>query len=130
MSKINDFLTEAGVFFMATEDGPQPKLRPLGAHFEVDGKILFGVGSHKNVYRQMTVNPLVEIVAYKKGRWLRYTGRAVFETDEKYAQMALDATPHLKKVYNEATGNRMMMFHLGDASAFIVDMAGNEESVL
>lgn len=130
MSKINDFLTEAGVFFMATEDGPQPKLRPLGAHFEVDGKILFGVGSHKNVYRQMTANPLVEIVAYKKGRWLRYTGRAVFETDEKYAQMALDATPHLKKVYNETTGNRMMMFHLEDASAFIVDMVGNEEPAL
>ena len=42
MSKINDFLTEAGVFFLATVDGDQPKLRPLGAHFEMDGKLLFG----------------------------------------------------------------------------------------
>ena len=129
MSRINDFLTEAGVFFLATEDGPQPKLRPIGAHFEVDGKILFGVGSHKNVYRQMVANPLVEIVAQKGARWLRYTGKAVFETDEKYAQMALDAMPHLKKMYNETTGNRMMMFHLEDVTAFILDMAGNEEPV-
>lgn len=35
MSKINDFLTEAGVFFLATADGDQPKLKPLGAHMEM-----------------------------------------------------------------------------------------------
>ena len=40
MSKLNDFLTEAGVFFLATADGSQPKLRPLGAHFEMDGKVM------------------------------------------------------------------------------------------
>ena len=38
MSKVNDFLTEAGVFFLATVDGDQPKARPLGAHLEMDGK--------------------------------------------------------------------------------------------
>ena len=31
MSRVNDFLTEAGVFFLATTDGNQPKLRPLQA---------------------------------------------------------------------------------------------------
>ena len=44
MSKVNDFLTEAGVFYLATVDGDQPKVRPLGAHLEMDGKVLFGVG--------------------------------------------------------------------------------------
>ena len=60
MSKINDFLTEAGVFFLATVDGDQPKLRPLGAHMELDGKVLFGVGDFKDVYRQMVANPKVD----------------------------------------------------------------------
>ena len=129
MSKLNDFLTEAGVFYLATEDGSQPKVRPLGAHFEVDGKIVFGVGSHKNVYRQMVENPLVEIVACKGSQWLRYTGRAVFETDRKYEKLALEAFPHLDEVYNETTGNRMMMFHLEDAGAYILDMAGNGDSI-
>lgn len=32
MSKVNEFLTETGVFFLATTDGNQPKLRLLGAH--------------------------------------------------------------------------------------------------
>ena len=131
MSKINDFLTEAGVFFLATVDGDQPKLRPLGAHFEMDGKLLFGVGDFKDVYRQLQANPKTEIVAAKPdGHWLRYTGRAVFETDEKYAAAALDAMPRLKAIYNEATGPKMMMFHLEDATAVDIPMMGPGESLL
>ena len=131
MSKINDFLTEAGVFFLATVDGDQPKLRPLGAHFEMDGKLLFGVGDFKDVYKQLQANPKTEIVAAKPdGHWLRYTGRAVFETDEKYAKAALEAMPRLKDIYNEQTGHKMMMFHLEDATAVDIPMMGPGESLL
>ena len=48
MSKIGDFLKEAGTFYLATVDGDQPKVRPLGAHMEMDGKVLFGVGDFKD----------------------------------------------------------------------------------
>ena len=34
MSKVKEYLAETGVFFMATVDGDQPKLRPLGAFLE------------------------------------------------------------------------------------------------
>ncbi|MBR1700482.1 MAG: pyridoxamine 5'-phosphate oxidase family protein [Lachnospiraceae bacterium] len=131
MSKINDFLTEAGVFFLATADGDQPKLRPLGAHMEMDGKVLFGVGDFKDVYRQMVANPKVEIVAAKQdGHWLRYTGKAVFETDEKYANAMLDGAPHLRSIYNEETGKKMMVFHIEDATAVDIPVMGAGESLL
>ena len=131
MSKIHDFLNEAGVFFMATVDGDQPKLRPLGAHIECDGKVLFGVGDFKAVYRQMVANPKVEIVACKPdSHWLRYTGRAVFESDPKYAQAVLDAIPVLKNVYNEKTGYKMMMFRLEDATAVEIATMGEGVSLL
>ena len=131
MSKVNDFLTEAGVFYLATVDGDQPKVRPLGAHFEMDGKVLFGVGDFKEVYRQLRANPKVEIVACKKdNHWLRYTGKAVFETDPKYEQAALDAMPHLRGIYNEETGHKMMMFHIEDATAVDIAMMGEGESLL
>ena len=130
MSRINDFLTEAGVFYMATVDGDQPKLRPLGAHLEEDGKIIFGVGDFKAVYRQMTVNPLVEIVACKPdGHWLRYTGKAVFESDEKYAEQMIKEA-HLEMIYNEQTGNKLMTFHLEDATAVDIAVMGEGESLL
>ena len=105
MSKINDYLTEAKVFFLATVDGNQPKLRPLGAHLEMDDKVIFGVGDFKEVYKQMEANPLVEIVACKQDmHWLRYTGTAVFETDEKYANAIIEMIPFLKNIYNEEKG--------------------------
>ena len=130
MSKVKDFLAEAGVFFMATVDGDQPKLRPLGAFLEEDGKLIFGVGDFKNVYRQMLANPLVEIAACKKdGHWLRYTGRAVFETDDKYAEEMIRQC-HLEAIYNEQTGNKLMTFHLEDATAVDIAIMGEGENLL
>ncbi len=130
MSKVKDFLAEAGIFFMATVDGDQPKLRPLGAFLEEDGKLIFGVGDFKNVYRQMRANPLVEIAACKKdGHWLRYTGRAVFETDERYAEEMIRQS-HLEAIYNEQTGNKLMTFHLEDATAVDIAIMGEGENLL
>lgn len=130
MSKVKDFLAETNVFFMATVDGNQPKLRPLGAFIEEDGKLIFGVGDFKEVYRQMQANPLVEIVACKPdGHWLRYTGKAVFETDYKYAEQMIRES-HLEAVYNEQTGNKLMTFHLEDATAFDIPIMGEGESLI
>jgi uncharacterized pyridoxamine 5'-phosphate oxidase family protein len=131
MSKVNDFLTEAGVFYLATVDGNQPKVRPLGAHLEIDGKVMFGVGDFKDVYKQMRVNPRVEIACAKPdGHWLRYTGKAVFETDPKYAEAALEATPQLRGIYNDQTGHKLMMFHLEDATAVDIAIMGEGEDLL
>ena len=67
----------------------------------------------------------MEIAACKpNAEWLRYTGRAVFETDPKYAAAALDAMPDLKKIYNDETGHKLMMFHLEDAKAVVIQMMG------
>ncbi len=130
MSKINDFLNEAGLFFLATADGDQPKLRPLGLHFEADGLERFGVGDFKDVYRQLKANPKCEIVAAKPdGHWLRYTGTAVFD-EPKYAEQALELMPALKNIYNEQTGNKMMIFHLENASAVDIATMGDGEDLL
>ena len=131
MSKINDFLNEAGTFFLATVDGNQPKLRPLGLHFEMDGKVLFGIGDFKDVYKQLQANPLTEIVACKPNtHWMRYTGKAVFETDPKYAEAALESSPFLKNIYNEQTGYKMAVFHIEDATCVDIAMMGEGESLL
>lgn len=132
MSKVNDYLTEAGTYFLATTDGDQPKIRPLGLHFEIDGKTLFGLGDFKEVYRQMKANPKVEIVALKPDRrhWLRYTGTAVFETDPKYANSVLESSPYLQTIYNKETGYNLAIFHLEDATCVDINMMGPGEDLL
>ncbi len=130
MSKIGEFLKEAGVFFLATNDGDQPKLRPLGAFLDKDGKVIFGVGDFKDVYKQLLANPKCEIAACKKdGHWLRYTGKAVFETDGSYAEEMIKAA-HLERIYNETTGNKLMAFHLEDAKAVDIAIMGEGVSLL
>ncbi|MCR4924254.1 MAG: pyridoxamine 5'-phosphate oxidase family protein [Lachnospiraceae bacterium] len=131
MGKVNDYLNEAGVFFLATADKDQPKCRPLGAHIEMDGKVIFGVGDFKNVYKQLLTNPKCEIVSTKQdGHWMRYTGKAVFERDEKYAEAMLDAMPNLKDIYNEKTGKKLMCFHLEEATAVDIAVMGEGEDLL
>ena len=130
MSRINDFLTEAGVFFLATVDGNQPKLRPLGAHMEINGKVMFAIGDFKDVYKQLVANPLTEIVACgSNGKWLRYTGKAVFETDPKIAEAVLEGAPELKAIYNDETGYKLKLFHLEEATAVLIPMMGEGEPI-
>ena len=116
MSKVNDFLSEAGVFFLATVDGDQPKLRPLGAHLEMDGKVVFGVGDFKAVYRQMVANPKVEICAFKDGEWLRVAGELVEDDRREARQSMLDAYPSLQKMYSADDGNTEV-FYFENATA-------------
>ena len=131
INKIEEFLKETNAFFLATSDNGQPKCRPLGLHIVCDGKLLFGVGDFKDVYRQLVNNPRVELVALKpNGHWLRYTGKAVFETDPEYAIAALDAMPDLKAVYNDSTGHKMMMFRIDDATAYDIPVMGEGVSLL
>lgn len=134
MLKIDELLSKAGYFFLATVDGDQPKLRPLGAHFIADGKVIFGVGDFKNVYKQLAKNPKTEIVAMVdgKGKWLRYTGKAVFAEGAdrvRYQEMTFEHIPGLKDIYNEKTGHKLMCFWLEDATAEVINMMPPGETI-
>ena len=72
---------------------------------------------------------LIQEADMKLGNCLRYTGKVVFETDEKYAQAALDAIPDFENIYNETTEHKMMMFYLEDAAAVIFPMMGEGEKI-
>ena len=129
MSKINEFLTEAGTFYLATVDGDQPKLRPLGLHFELNDKICFGVGKFKNVYKQLQANPKVELVACKPdGHWRRYTGKAVFDSEQEYIDKAFETMPSLRQIYTDTS--IMGVFHIEEATAVEIPMMGEGESLL
>lgn len=129
ITAVNDFLTECGVFWLATADGAQPKARPLGLHLDMDGRLLFTVGDFKEVYRQLKANPLIEIVAInKQNDWLRLTGKAVEESAEdeaRYEALCLAEAPYLKAEYNEETGHKMAFFHVTEAKAVIYGLDGS-----
>ena len=135
MSRIDGLLAASKTFYLATVDGDQPKLRPLGAHHLVDGKVWLGVGEFKNVYRQLVANPKCEVVALQPagGKWLRWTGRAVFAEGaerERLEEVFLTAAPRLRRIYNKKPGKRMMCFTLVDSRAELIPMMPPGEVLL
>ena len=45
IEKVDEILTKAEVFYLATVDGEKPKVRPIGFHLLKGDKIFFGVGT-------------------------------------------------------------------------------------
>ena len=122
--KIDEFISQAEVFYLATVDGDKPKNRPLGFHLLKDDKIYFGVGNQKEVYKQMTVNPNVEISAVVGTDFLRYYGKAVFEETYDFADSIVAGNEFLQGIYNDETGFKLAIFHLEEATAEIRDITG------
>ena len=122
--KIDEFISQAEVFYLATVDGDKPKNRPLGFHLLKDDKIYFGVGNQKEVYKQMTVNPNVEISAVVGTDFLRYYGKAVFEETYDFADSIVAGNEFLQGIYNDETGFKLAIFHLEEATAELRDITG------
>lgn len=129
IEKVNDFLTQAGTFYLTTVDGDKPKCRPIGFHMVNGDRLYFGVGAFKEVYKQMQRNPNVEICAAVGKEFLRYYGKAVFEADDSIAEKVLANAPALQRVYNKQTGYRLGIFHLESAVAEFRTMSGVKESI-
>lgn len=127
IEKVDKYLEEAGMFFLATVDGDQPKCRPLGLHILHDDKIYFGIGDFKEVYKQMEVNPKIEIVASKGEDILRYYGVAKFEDNQEVLNICWDVLGDLKALYDE-NGWNMKLFYVDDATAEFRNMFSVEES--
>ncbi|RAP53546.1 MAG: pyridoxamine 5'-phosphate oxidase [Methanosphaera sp. rholeuAM270] len=128
IEKVDDYLTRAGMFFLATTDGDQPKCRPLGLHILSDDKIYFGIGDFKEVYRQIEKNPKVEIVATTGEDILRYYGKARFEENSEVLKKAWTILGDLKGVYEENNW-KMKLFYIDDATAEFRNMFQVEESI-
>lgn len=117
IEKIEDFLKDVPIFYLATVSQNKPKNRPIGFHLLQNGKLYFGVGTFKDVYKQLQENPYAEICACRGGKFLRYYGKVIFEDNDRIAKSVLEKSPSLQKIYNETTGHKLGIFHLEDATA-------------
>lgn len=129
IEKVNAYLDEAAVFFLATAEGDQPRCRPMGFHMMVNGQLYFCVGDFKDVYTQMCGNPRVEIVACTGAEWMRLTGTAVFDNYQPLVDAAVQVMPSLANIYNGLTGYAMKIFHLENATATFRSMMQIGETV-
>jgi uncharacterized pyridoxamine 5'-phosphate oxidase family protein len=87
MNPIVAELKKTKVFYVATMDGDQPRVRPFSSVTEFDGKPYICTSNTKQVYAQMVSNPKVEICGMNPdGTWVRVT--AVLVRDDRDAARA------------------------------------------
>lgn len=127
IQKVDELLTKAQVFYLATVDGDKPKVRPLGFHLLYEDKIYFGVGNHKDVYKQLEANQNVEIAAWDGEHFLRYYGVADLSGNDAVVEKAFELMPEIAEAY-KANNWEMGVFFLDDATAEFRNMFAVEES--
>lgn len=116
MQRVEKFLKDAGVYYLATADGDQPRVRPFGTAHIFEGKLYIQTGKVKDVSKQIHANPKVEICAFLNGEWLRVAGTLVEDDRRQARQSMLDAYPDLQAMYSADDGNTEV-FYLKDATA-------------
>lgn len=118
IEKVNAFLDKAKTFYFLTTDGNQPKGRPFGFHMLVEGNLYFGCGTFKNVFKQLTANPQVEVLAVSGDEFMRYDGRAKVVKDDKLLAKVREIMPQIMALYDK-NGWEMGLFYLEDGHAEI-----------
>lgn len=61
MHEVYEFLKQCGVYYLATVEGDQPRVRPFGTVDVYEGRLYIQTGKKKPVAHQMKTNPKVEL---------------------------------------------------------------------
>ncbi len=118
MERVLKFLKDAQVYYLATVEGDQPRVRPFGTIHLFEGKLYIQTGKRKDVSKQLHQNPKAEICAFLNGDWIRITGKLVEDGRREARVSMLEAYPSLKAMYDPDDGNTEV-FYFKDATAVI-----------
>ncbi len=110
MKRVYDFLKKAGVYYLATAEGDQPRVRPFGTVNEFEGKLYVQTGKVKPTSKQLAANPKAEICAFCDGTWIRIACELVEDDRIEAKKSMLDAYPNLRGMYDENDGNTQVLY--------------------
>ena len=85
-------------------------------------------GKVKEVSRQISENPFVEICAFMNGTWLRISAELVEDDNHDIKVAMLEKMPSLKGMYS-ADDDNMQMFYLKDATATFSSFTAEPEVI-
>lgn len=118
MERVCEFLKKAGVYYLATAEGDQPRVRPFGTAHIFEGKLYIQTGKSKPVSRQLAANPKAEICAFHEGKWVRIAGELVEDDRVEAKKSMLDAYPNLRDRYDENDSNTQVLYFRNATATF------------
>ena len=108
--EVFDFLKACGVYYLATVEGDQPRVRPFTSMNLYQGKLYIQTGKVKNVAHQLKENSKIELCGMHQGSWIRISGEAVLDESTEAQQSMFDANPGLDKMYAVNDGNNEVYY--------------------
>ena len=123
MKRVCDFLKNAGVYYLATVEGDQPRVRPFGTAHIFEDKLYIQTGKVKPTSKQLAANPKAEICAFCDGAWIRVACELVEDDRFESRKSMLDAYPNLRGMYDENDGNTQVLY-MQNATATISSFGG------
>lgn len=119
MRELCRFIRECGYFFLATANDNEPHLRPMGMIYGDDEALYIATDKRKNVYRELTGNPMVELASYSLSsrKWTRIHGKMTVESSLRIKEEMSEMYPMLKQEY------------VGEEEVFLVIFKVNVEKV-
>lgn len=110
MEEVYEFLKKCGTFYIATEEGDQPRVRPFGVVNIFEGKLYIQTGKSKKVSKQMQINSNVEICGFIDGKWIRVECKVVRDDRREAKVSMLEANPILKNMYSADDDNTEVLY--------------------
>lgn len=117
-NKVAEYL--AGIFYIATVEGDQPRVRPFDAAVVVDGVVYIGTNHHKKVYQQILKNPKVEIYVESEFGPMRIVAKVVTVEDQVKSKEIYMAMGKNGEVANLA------VLGLTEVSGYLVNKLGEK----
>lgn len=128
MKRIYEFLKKANVYYLATVEGDQPRVRPFGTINLFEDKLYIQTGKVKPTSHQLQINPKAEICAFTEGMWVRIACELVEDDRFEAKKSMLDAYPNLRGMYDENDGNTQVLY-MKDAVATISAFGKPSETI-
>jgi len=117
MNKVVEELKKVKIFYIATVEGDQPRVRPFSSIAEFEGNAYLCTGKQKEIYSQISKNPKIELSGmYDGGTWLRVS--ATLELDERVeAQEAVLNDPTGPSQLYKPNDGRFVVYKLTNVKA-------------
>lgn len=119
MNEVLEYLNNCGVFYLATTDDDQARVRPFGAVCAFEGKLYIITNNQKRVYQQMIKNPKVEISGMFNNTWIRLEGKVKEDLRREARVAMMEANKESLSSMYTVDDNLMTVFYFEQATAQI-----------
>lgn len=120
MKTVYDFIKKCGVYYLATVEDGQPRVRPFGTIDIFEDKLYIQTGKKKEVSKQIAKNGKVELCCFdgESGTWLRLAGELVRDDRVEAKKHMLDGYPDLRRMYDEKDENTEVLYFKNGKAVF------------